>query len=415
MSPPSPPPPPLSPVSSSSSQLRVATFNIGLGFTRKFPEVLHRCRELALDIIGLQEIGDPPMQRSSHQQYLFIASPGPSAHEAGVGLLIAQELAPCCRAYKRSNTGRLVGVVLELIKGRRLLVASAYMPSGLDHSASPAKIDLARKVYHELGMWSRDVHQVILLGDLNETLTTHDRYPRMRAHPRAALHDRDSPIQALIDDQYLDAYRVLHSDASTSNGFTHFIDSLVGRCTRSRIDYIWTKGLTAASHQTIHIDSRLQKLSHHRLLWLTLQLDHPMPQPSSRPIITPTQPDLRNITKDERVQFGETVDQFLNARSDDLHALAQSSLTNFAHTLTAIVHEAATTSLPLMGGKPMQSKSILSLQRQRCDLTSLLRMAHLIHIERKSELHRSPEWVHLLTHCHKQHESRWSIDPRTII
>jgi hypothetical protein len=74
--------------------LRVATFNLGLGFTRKLPHILIRASELSLDIIALQEIGDPPLTRSSHSHYLCVTAPGPSSHEAGVGLLISQQLTP---------------------------------------------------------------------------------------------------------------------------------------------------------------------------------------------------------------------------------------------------------------------------------------------------------------------------------
>jgi hypothetical protein len=58
----------------SSPQLRLATFNLGLGFSRKLPDVLDRCLALSLDVIALQEIGDPALTRAIHSQYLFAPS-----------------------------------------------------------------------------------------------------------------------------------------------------------------------------------------------------------------------------------------------------------------------------------------------------------------------------------------------------
>jgi len=393
-------PPPLLP----SSQLRVATFNIGLGFTRKLPEVLERCIVLSLDIIALQEIGDPPLTRSSYSQYLLITSPGPSSHQAGVGLLISQWLAPRCRAYKKSSTGRLIGVVLELTKGHRLLIVSAYMPTGLDHSPSADDVDLAHKLYAEMATWTRDVHQVIFMGDLNETLTPQDRYPPLRLARAAA-----APIGCLAVDGFTDVFRHLHPDAFRSSGFTHHIDSLA-RPTRSRIDYIWTKGVAAASLLAVRIDSRLRPLSHHCLLWMTMQLDHNLPPPSTRPIVQPRLPDLRAITKDERKEFGLALQDRLALQHEHLQHLAQSSLTSLAHTLTTIVHDVAMSCLPQMGGRPLQSKHVLTLQRQRRDLTRLLRLGLLVH-ERGDDIQRCPEWTHLFVHCTKQH-THWNVDPR---
>lgn len=399
------------PPSNSSSQLRVATYNLGLGFTRKLPDLVERCTVLSLDLIALQEIGNPALTQSTYGQYLLVTCPGLSTHEAGVGLLISQELVPRCRAYKRSSSGRLVGVVLELARGRRILVVSAYMPSGLDHSSTPDKIDLARQLYTEMLSWSRDAQQIIFMGDLNETLTAGDRYPR-GGLPRARASSK--PIHCLVDDNFTDVYRLRHPDALRSPGFTHFIDSLIGRCSRSRIDYIWTKGLAAASLLSIHIDRscKLRAQSHHRLLWLELQLDYNLPRPSSRPIVTLQLLDLRDITSEQRQELGHAIDDRLTAQQDRLRALSQTSLTSFAHSLTSIIYEAAASSLPVMGGKPMQSKSILTRSRERRDFTRLLRMGQLIH-QRGGCATSSPEWVRLHMHCQRQHSAVWSVNPHT--
>ena len=112
--------------------------------------------------------------------------------------------------------------------------------------------------------------RAIVMGDLNETLTSHDRYPWRP--PSAPVASTITPIQRLISDGYIDTYRLLHPSHTTQPGFTHYSDSIT-RCTRSRIDYIWTRGLLPSAHRAIHIDHALQAISHHRLLWLELSVD----------------------------------------------------------------------------------------------------------------------------------------------
>ena len=162
--------------------MRLGTFNVGLGFMRKLPRILSRCSELELDVVALQEIGDPALLTNRLSPYILAYSAGPSHHEAGVGLLLSLALAPRIRCYKRSSTGRLVGAVLELSPGKRMLLVSAYMRTGLDDSAagSPSHLQ-AHALYAELLRWSAGMHHVVVMGDLNETLTRWDRSPLPRA------------------------------------------------------------------------------------------------------------------------------------------------------------------------------------------------------------------------------------------
>ena len=52
------------------------------------------------------------------------------------------------------------------------------------------------------------VQQVIVMGDLNETLTAGDRHPRPA--PISAARAAASPIRQLIDAGYMDVYRAMH-------------------------------------------------------------------------------------------------------------------------------------------------------------------------------------------------------------
>lgn len=129
----------------------MGTFNVGLGFLRKIPRIITRCSELSLDVVALQEIGDPALLSTRLSPYLLAYAAGPSHHEAGVGLLISLALAPRIRSYRRSSTGRLIGAVLDLGVGQQALLVSAYMPSGIDHApAASEKHAEAHKLYAEL-------------------------------------------------------------------------------------------------------------------------------------------------------------------------------------------------------------------------------------------------------------------------
>ena len=398
-----PPPPP-------STHLRLATFNLGLGFIRKLPRILDRCLALSLDVIALQEMGDPALTRTTHAQYQLIASPGPSCHEAGVGLLISCELAPRCRLYRRSISGRLVGVVLELSKGHRLLIVSAYMPTGLDHRAVDHAAQVtARKLYEEFLSWTRDVQQVILMGDLNETLTVDDRLPRP-----AALHHAGTvaarPIQCLVQEGFIDMYRMLHPDAARSPGFTHSIDSPT-RSVRSRIDYIWTRGSCAdAAHTSMHIDRALSALSHHHLIRMSIQLPGQPPPACARELYRMQLPNMRAASSDQKQRFIDHLEMQTHHHDHVLHTLASTlsvdSLSSLASELTRLVHRSAYAKLPITGFQPHSTRSILALQRQRRDLNRLRCLTRKL-IRLGMQLTHSPEWTRLYAHCIKQHHITW--------
>ena len=193
--------------------LRLGTFNLGLGLTHKLPRIVARCAELELDIIALQEVGDPALLCNRFPPYQLIYAAGPSHHQAGVGLLLLSRLAPSVRRYLRSPSGRLAGAVLELTHGHQLLLVSAYMPSGIDHQPPSSEAHhTARSLYAELLGWTAGMQQVIVLGDLNETLTRWDRHPlpAPRLIGGVAAVAADSPLHTLVAEGYTDVYRHLH-------------------------------------------------------------------------------------------------------------------------------------------------------------------------------------------------------------
>jgi exonuclease III len=403
---------------SSSSTLRMGTFNIGLAIQRKLPIILTRCSTLSLDVVAVQEIGDPALLENRFSSYHFIYAAGPSHHQAGVGLLLSQTLIPRIRSYHRSTSGRLIGAVLELNKGHQLLIVSAYMPSGLDHCSSDSpQHEMANKLYTEIIRWSVDVQQVIVMGDLNETLTRYDRQPRPDAAP---IHPH-SPMRCLIDEGYTDVWRYLHPSAEHQPGFTHVISG--ARPSRSRLDYLWCKGFNTHTLSEIHIDNTLRALSHHSLLWMEVELDHSAPTPPVAPVSRLRTPNLRSLTPFHKQSLGKAITRDLLEHQhqirEELELDQPHSLNDIATYLTQMVHTHAFDLLPLTGDKPLHNRCILQLQRQRQDLTRLLSLSKFLLDTAPPHLHghchcfaSSPEWRKQQRLCANLHQLEWMTDVR---
>ena len=113
--------------------LRFGTLNIGQGFNRKIYSILSRAQKRKLNILALQEVGDPIdmsfkriLQEYGYDMYVCGNS------KAGVALLVSHSTSPFIRRVVTSGTdGRMVGVILETNK-QSILVVSVYMPTGLD-------------------------------------------------------------------------------------------------------------------------------------------------------------------------------------------------------------------------------------------------------------------------------------------
>ena len=411
---------PIPPPPADAAILRLGTLNVGLGFLRKLPRILSRFSALALDAVALQELGDPALLSTNLSPYLLVYAGGPSNHEAGVGLLLSRALAQRAHNYRRSPTGRLVAAVLELAPGQQTLLACAYMPSGLDHHAldSPQHT-LAHELYHTLVGWSAGMDHVILMGDLNETLSRWDRLPLPAAPLRAVA---PTPISCLGQQGFVDAYRCSHPSSQHSPGFTHSVPG--ARPSHSRIDYIWCKGFVASSLLRIHIDTALRALSHHRLLWLEVELSQPPPPSCSTPLLQMRLPNLRAATKDQLDAFVLRLQKDLLLELDELRVAScsdqPSKLDWLASRLTTQVRRSAFASLPITGAAAYKSSDMLQLQRRRRDLTRLLHvssalcprgLAHARVSMRCGPLTRSPEWTQLYRRCVEHHAICWSVDP----
>ena len=395
-----------------STALRLATFNVGCGFARKLPDIIHRSLSLSLDIIALQEVGEPHIESLTHlhPHHFLVVAPGPSNHTAGVALLISNALAPRCREYKRTKCGRLIGVVIDLTRGCRLLIVCAYMPSGIDDASSASSdIASAHALYSDISQWSVGMQQVIVMGDLNETLTPYDRLPlRHRPHASSA----SPPIHSLQQSGFIDEYRRHHPDAALSPGYTHIYPSAI-RPSSSRFDYIWTLGLPAASSRRIAIDQKLCTLSHHHLLWMELVL--PQIVMNDTPLVRMRLPNLRAaITRHERL-FVSDLNRHVINRSHLLDSLLHSpdvaTLSDAASLLTSLTRDAAYIHLPTTGATPLRTRSALQLQKQRRDLTRLLRISIALN-HAGHAMTSCLEWRRLYRCCMYHHRVQWHTDIR---
>ena len=411
---------------SASPELRLGTWNVGLGFLNKLPALLRRCTDLQLDIVAVQEIGDPALLLTHLSNYQLIYSAGPSRHEAGVGLLLSLDLLPRCRTYLQSTTGRLAAAVLEYGHGKKLLIVSVYMPSGLDHaSPSSDKATQAHALYREIAVWSRGMHHVIVLGDLNETMSVHDRLPRS-----ASIHSSSStslsPIQALPQAGFIDTFRHLHPSPLLQPGFTHIIDS-EHRPVKSRLDYVWVQGFTSSSicEATVDMHRTLRRLSHHQLLCVTLSLQHALAPTDA--VLAPRRqlPNLRVADERHKEQFADSLEAFLQQRATKsrldsyaAHAAAgchvRDNINRLASSLTVITRNEAHTHLPLTQPTPYLDRTTQALGRQRRSLTQLLRAAQLLQRRGHSgaELMHSPELLKHYRRCTHTHSIQWTCDLR---
>jgi exonuclease III len=394
--------------------------NVGLGFTHKLHRIVARCAELELDAVALQEIGDPALLTNRFPPYQLVYAAGPSHHQAGVGLLLSLRLAPCVRRYMRSQTGRLIGAILELSKGHQLMLISAYMPSGLDYQASSSEPhEIARALYAELLAWSAGMQQVIVMGDLNETLTRWDRQPSPapRAGVAAAMA---SPIHTLQAESFTDVFRQFHPDAALTPGFTHVLDGARPSC--SRIDYIWTRDVSAASLLRCEVDASLRSLSHHRLLWTEILHQIPPAASCTTPLLQLRLPNLRAATDEHKDKFLQWVHRYLSSRQDVLNGLARDqtpdSLQRLAVALTDLLRRAAGKSFPSTGAAPLQSVCALELQQQRRFLSQLLGHSERVLASAKQRgpvphdcFVRNPEWRRQMSRCQQRCPAlRWHCD-----
>jgi exonuclease III len=249
-------------------------------------------------IITLQETGacqlpNPTALLPGYTQ--FAASPEHSPTH-GVAILLADNLAGMVRNVEVDQSGRLIILTLKISAqntAKRLMIASAYLPSGLENKGeTDPDFKLADSIHRAIREAANRHDAAIVGGDFNETRT-----PRDRAGPAGAHQNRciGETTQILTD-----VYRVCNR---TSRGYTN-TPSNGGA--RARLDYILTKGIKPISSAVTK--NNLIK-STHRPLLATLHLLIQIP--------TATKITSRMVLRTDRIS-DKTIHKFGQALNSSL-------------------------------------------------------------------------------------------------
>jgi exonuclease III len=352
-----------------------ATLNVGLGIGRKLSAVLRRAAQLRADFVALQEIGDGADLSDECKQYDYRIVTCRHKH-AGVALLVRSKWWPFVRQPLTSGTdGRLTGVILDF-NGTKLAVISAYMPTGLDNCSSDSESALlAVDLYARLLRWKRDTNAMVLMGDLNETMTPQDRTGRS-AH-------RGRFVANLVQDGCRDAFRVL----SNSNGFTYKAPLSEGRETFSRIDYVFCSGL--ATPEACKLDP-WTGLTRHRQLIVAASV--PMQVVASKRAPRVKLPDMRRASAEQRRQFAQAWESKIDEQRQQLvdwSAGTEADMNTLADFLSSSAMAAAKQTLPFTGQRPFCTAAICDLIHERRVLSQLRACVRQIE---PMELQASERW-----------------------
>ena len=178
----------------------------------------------------------------------------------GTALFIRTSMKPCIRKVLTSGPdGRMSGVVMEQ-NGKRVVMVSVYMPTGLDFVADASSASeagtIADKLYRQLLRWTTaDVcDHALVLGDLNETMSSMDQ--------SSAAGKSGRWISCLPSADSVDAFRSIHG--TDLAGFTHCAKRAGGRLAQSRLDYLFVRGWNVEDIRQCEVLQSLQ-VSNHRL------------------------------------------------------------------------------------------------------------------------------------------------------
>jgi exonuclease III len=338
------------------SRVKFGTINVGLGFSKKLPYILASGNRLGLNVLAVQEVGEPLNYArmaldSGYEVYVCGES------KAGVGLLVKATMVPYIRqVLKSGKDGRMIGILLE-VNGKTLLVVSIYMPTGLDHvSGSDTKVEVTNQLYAQLLKWCTKADHCVLLGDFNETMNLLDRNSdTVRGSTRGKW------VKQLVNEGMFDVYRTLHP---TSSGFTHFTKCATGDV-RSRLDYIWCRGVDMNDIVECKVDDKLH-ISTHRLLYCTIKSISNMRVNANQIVVR--LPNLRTATDEQKQSMADQLGNKIDQNRGALLKLGTGSVDNMnelADTLSLWALQAASANMKLTGGRPMVNKDSAGLQKRR--------------------------------------------------
>jgi exonuclease III len=374
-----------------SSTLNVATWNMRLGFTRKIHDAVRFATAKDLHVLALQEVGDPALAGVRMPHHTLLTSSG-NCPRQGVALLLSADMRIVAwrnSTQNREMAGRLVAALVELEYGSRVLFVSAYMPTGLDGlPPNHEDVRLACSLYKQIADWSAELQatEVCILGDLNETVSSSDR------HPEVPLRRNDSrPIASLLSplSGFRDVFRSLNPSASAP-GFTHTQKGRGGMVSQSRIDYIWWRdaALPVAPRSIVscYVDSSLRHLSDHHAVVASFHFalaNSGLLRPLSLQKLAPVcHPQLEKATPVQMALMEQEVTSWANQHllafreclSADPPAPPEDA-SKVTQEVTDFLNDCAHEHLPMSGGAPLRSGSIMIARRKRRALEDLRRLS----------------------------------------
>ncbi len=404
----------------SAAKLAVGTWNIGQGASSKLRRVLEWCIDSALDVVGLQEIGDVELDPALVGAAGFRAYSCPSQH-SGVAILIRKQLCQFIRnVERREQDGRVISVQLDF-NGSIILLINCYLPSGIDFtsgsiSSSPASsssssssmssdtgtnsnstLARAQSVYESVLNQCRDVNvPTIVMGDMNETITALDR----SRNTTNTKHNR--LIQQMEVNGFRDVYRQLHPHQT---GFTHSaVSPSLSILVHSRLDYFFTRALSLHQVDECEVQLNAPSLSHHHPLTMQIGLPHlrinqPRPEQVKYPI-----PNIRSASEKKKHKLVEVVEAEWSSRLDWVEEQLRSGTRNgidaVTEQLSSSVYVAASKIFGMTGQSKWKHKALTLLKQQKKSLISLRVLAQQIQQSNRNEFELSL-WKSKLRRCRK--------------
>ena len=248
-----------------SRTLRVLQQNVQGNLQAKARLLTQRKRRDRPHIITLQETGisQLPNAKAFAPGYtLFATGPAQSPFQ-GVAVLLDNRLAEFVRGTEIDKHGRYVILSLRIPsnnKWRTLMIASAYLPSGLETKHTDDADYLQAKRIHDT-LCDRAQHHdaTIVAGDFNETLTSEDRSGPSNSDRQARLI---GPTTRILQDTFRHCHPLTpgHTNTMTRDG----------RAITARLDYILTKGLETTA---VNVDPVPGLTSSHDALTATLKFN----------------------------------------------------------------------------------------------------------------------------------------------
>ena len=144
------------------------TINIGKSISHLLT-VLEHANNNHIHLLSMTEMGDPVALKPILDSYGWLMVMN-GDDQSGVALLVRSSLEPYVRKRLINGPrGRLVGAMLELPSGMKVVIMSVYIPTGRDSDADgdSEASKITDEVYEKLLKWSDDGDVCILAGDFN--------------------------------------------------------------------------------------------------------------------------------------------------------------------------------------------------------------------------------------------------------